>query len=292
MLTVVMPSFYSSKLVRERVKEIDKNTQILIIENSQDTIFKKNIENESNNVKVIIPEKNLGWGKAVNIGITEAKTEMVFVTQPDVMLIEDCIKKLHECIKTFKDFTVLSPYDTNSKIFKNYEIYKDYPTQKNYNEFLLEEVDYVDLSWLINKSKLEQKDLWDEQIFLYFEAKDFAKRLKDQNKKIFVAKNIKTYHLGSASHDKKLEFYSQLNRNWHYNWSRHYYNKKHFGNIYAFRKSISLMIKLILKFVKKIIFFKFKKSKLILIELYGLMSSMFNLSSFYRPYKNLDRNNL
>jgi len=288
MLTVVMPSFYSAELVKKRIKEINKNIEIIIIENSKDIFFKNQIERDFNNVKVIIPEKNLGWGKAINLGIKEAKTEMVFVTQPDVMLIENCINKLQECVKTFKDFSVLTPIDTKSEIFKNYEIFNNYPEPKNANDFILEEVDYVDLTWLINTSKFSEKKIWDENIFLYFEAKDFAKRIKNENKKIYVAKNIKTYHLGSSSHDKKYEFYSILNRNWHYNWSRHYYNKKHLGYLYAFRKSSSLLIKLIFKLVKSIFSLRFNKGKFILIEIYGLVSSMIGLRSFYRPYKNIN----
>ena len=39
MLTVVIPSFYSSKLVEERIKEIEKDVPIIIIENSRDIDF-------------------------------------------------------------------------------------------------------------------------------------------------------------------------------------------------------------------------------------------------------------
>ena len=80
-----------------------------------------------------------------------------------------------------------------------------------------------------------------------------------QLQKIFIAKGINTYHIGSASHDKKLEFYSKLNRNWHYNWSRYYYNKKHFGFLYAIRKSAGLLFKLILKYIKSLLLLKNKE---------------------------------
>ena len=44
MLTVVIPSFYSSKLIEERILEIDKEIPIIIIENSRDLEFKKKIQ--------------------------------------------------------------------------------------------------------------------------------------------------------------------------------------------------------------------------------------------------------
>ena len=42
MLTVVMPSFHSSEIIKERIEEIDKKIPIIIIENSKNIILKKN----------------------------------------------------------------------------------------------------------------------------------------------------------------------------------------------------------------------------------------------------------
>lgn len=287
MLTVVMPSFYSSKLLEDRIAEINHDIPIIIIENSKDIQLKKKLENNFQNVKVIIPHENLGWGKAVNLGIKESKTQMVFISQPDVKLIDDCVNKLIDCTKNFKDFSLLAPLDLNNKDFTNYEIYESYQKINKNNKFRLEEVDYVDLSWLINKDNFDDDDLWDENIFLYFEALDFSKRLKKRNKKIFVAHNINTFHIGSSSHDAKFEYYSLLNRSWHYNWSRFYYQKKHFGYFYAFKKNISVLVKLFIKLFKNIISFNLKKQKLIFAEIGGLISSIICRQSSYRPYKEL-----
>ena len=287
MLTVVIPSFHSSKLIKERISEIGRAVPIIIIENSRNTSFKKELEDNFDNIKVIIPDENLGFGKAVNIGIKESKTKMVFLTQPDVKLIDNCVEKLNECVKEFKDFSILTPYDKNDEFFTNYEIRNKYDEIKSKNEFLLKEVDYVDLTWLINKDNFDENDLWDENIFLYFEAQDFAKRLKDKNKKIFISKAINTYHIGSASHDIKLDFYSKLNRNWHYNWSRFYFNKKHYGLYYAYKKGLGLLIKTIFRLLKSVLFLRINEVKLIFPEIHGLLASMINRSSYYRPYKNI-----
>ncbi|MDC0903298.1 glycosyltransferase [Pelagibacteraceae bacterium] len=290
MLTVVIPSFHSSKLIIERINEIKSEIPIIIIDNSKNYEFKKEIENKFSNVKIIIPNENLGWGKAANIGIKESKTQMVLLSQPDVEFVDNCIEKLSECIKNFKDFCILTPKDLNNELYTNYEIYNSYKKLEKNNKFNLEEVDFVDLTWLINKSHFDDNDLWDENIFLYFEAQDFAKRLKRKKKKIFVAKNITTYHIGSSSHDKKLEFYAKLNRNWHYNWSRYYFNKKHYGLLYANRKSIGIVAKLFLKYIRSLVFFQKNESKLIFAEIHGLISSVMNKKSFYRPYENINSN--
>ena len=282
MLTVVIPSFHSSKLIEERINEIDKEIPVIIIENSRDFEFKKKIENKFKNVKIIIPNENLGFSKAVNIGIKEAKTNMVFLSQPDVKLIDNCIDKLIQCTKHFKDFSLLTPYDKNNELFTNYEIYNSYEEIKDENKFLLQEVDFVDLTWLINKEKFDDSDLWDEKIFLYFEAQDFAKRLKNKNKRIFVSKAINTYHIGASSHDKKLDDFSRLNRNWHYNWSRFYYNKKHYGFFIALQKVFFNVLSALLKYFIFLILFKKKKRKIYEMRIKGILNSAAGKKSWFR----------
>jgi len=291
MITVVIPSFYSNHLVEKRVKEIGNKIPIIVVENSRDLNLKKKIEKEFNNVKVLIPDENLGFGGAYNFGIKNSKTEFVFLIQPDILLINDCIDKLIEFIKEFKDFSVLTPYDKNDKLWKNYEIYDNNKKEVKNNKYTLKEVDYVDLSWLINKKNFSTEDFWDEKIFHYFEAADFAKRLRDKKKKIFVVMEINTYHIGAASHDKRLEFFSKLHRNWHYNWSRFYFNRKHYGYLHAYKKGLALFIKLFLKLFISLILFKKDEVKLKFAELHGLSASMVNARSYYRPYKNINLDN-
>ena len=287
MLTVIMPSFHSAPLVEKRITEVDQNIPIIIIENSKNISLKSRVEKKFKNVKVIIPEENLGWGKAINLGIKQSTTQFVFITQPDVKLIDNCVNKLIDCIKNFKDFALITPEDTNNEIYKNYETNNSKACELKNNTYQLQEVEYVDLTWLINKTNFDDHDLWDEKIFLYFEAKDFSKRIRERNQKIYIAKGIKTFHIGSSSHESKFDYYSKLNRCWHYNWSRHYYYKKHYGFLFAYRKSLTLLLKLIIRLLKNLISFRKRQLKYNFTELYGLFSSMINLPAFYRPFKKL-----
>lgn len=287
MLTVIMPSFHSAPLIEKRIMEVDQNIPIIIIENSKNISLKSRVEKKFKNVKVIIPEENLGWGKAINLGIKQSTTQFVFITQPDVKLIDNCVNKLIDCIKNFKDFALITPEDTNNEIYKNYETNNSKACELKNNTYQLQEVEYVDLTWLINKTNFDDHDLWDEKIFLYFEAKDFSKRIRERNQKIYIAKGIKTFHIGSSSHESKFDYYSKLNRCWHYNWSRHYYYKKHYGFLFAYRKSLTLLLKLIIRLLKNLISFRKRQLKYNFTELYGLFSSMINLPAFYRPFKKL-----
>ena len=56
-LTIVFVSFYSKNLIEKPINQIDKNIQIIVVENSQDEDLKSYLEKKYSNVKVIVPEK-------------------------------------------------------------------------------------------------------------------------------------------------------------------------------------------------------------------------------------------
>ena len=133
MISVVIPSFFSSALLEERIKEIKNSFEIIIIENSRDFNLKKKLENKYKNVKVVIPDKNIGYPAAFNLGISLSINQYIFLSQPDVKLIDNCLEKLSELVKKFDDFTIITPYDIGNKDYSNYEIYENYPKFKKMN---------------------------------------------------------------------------------------------------------------------------------------------------------------
>ena len=81
---------------------------------------------------------------------------------------------------------------------------------------------------LINKSKFNNS-FFDENIFLYLENDDICLRARKNNQKIYIVKNSLIDHLGSSSSKIKDSYEFDLLRNWHWMWSKFYYNKKHSG---------------------------------------------------------------
>lgn len=285
MITVVIVSFHSRHLILKRISEIGADVPVIIVENSKDIELKKKIESQYSNVKVLIPEKNLGWGKAVNLAIGKSKTDYIYLIQPDIVLLDDCIKKIIDCVSNFKDFAILTPININQKDHKNYDTYVKKNKVTINNKYDLEEVDHVDLSWVLNKKELKDIDYWDENIFLYYETFDLCKRLRDKNKKIYISKKITTSHLGSKSHTENLEFQSLLNRNWHYNWSKFYYFKKHHGYLFGLKKTLPNLIRSVKKYISSRFFSRNDEYKLYYAEISGLISSYLKKPASYRPYE-------
>ena len=89
-LSIVIVSFKSSHLIEKHIEQIDKKNQIIIIENSLDFEVKKKLEKAHENVEVIIPEKNLGYGTAINVGIEKSINNFVFCMVADLNISKDC----------------------------------------------------------------------------------------------------------------------------------------------------------------------------------------------------------
>ena len=287
MFTILILSFHSRHLIINLVKTIDRNIPILIIENSQDNELKEILEKEYKNVRVIIPDKNLGFSKGANLGIKESKTDFIFFNPADVLLPKKCIDDLIECVTKFNNFAMFAPTYKDESIYKNYELYSKKPVIKNNisEKFGMKEVDIIDGTFIIKKSEFKNIGLFDENIFIYFETWDLSKRVARAGKKMYVCEKIKFEHLGGQSHNPKFNFQATLQRNWHYCWSKFYYLRKYSGYLYAFKKTFPTLIKSFIKCMKFVLTNNRKQRRIHMAEIKGLIAAYLLRKSSYRPYE-------
>ena len=92
MITIVFLSFHSEHHIRRHLLEIDIKFPIIVVDNSLNFEFKKEIEKQYKNVEVIIPRKNLGFAAGMNLGIKSSKTNYVFINSPDVIIFNNSIE--------------------------------------------------------------------------------------------------------------------------------------------------------------------------------------------------------
>ena len=268
-LTVIITTFKSDLKIENCLNSINSQIKVIVIENSQSESFKIHIEKKYKNVECIIPEENLGYSKANNLGLSKVKTKYALILNPDTVLDSEAINNFFEFTKNYEDFAIVGP-NQNEQIKNNL---KETPFEvkkiKGYAMFL-------------NLSKFTNIGFFDENFFLYLEEIDLCKRVKQIKEKIYVDPNIQVLHFGGASVDPKLSEEVELNRNWHWMWSRFYFNKKYTNYFFAL---IFMMPKLLSSILKIIIYsatFKTKKRKIYLMRLSGLINAIIGKSSWYR----------
>ena len=280
-LSVVIVSFKSEHVIEDCINSIDSEIEIVIIDNSNNDQFKKKIETKYKNVKCILSNENLGMGAGNNLGIKNVNKDFVLILNPDVALEKNSMSEIFIASKYIDDFAIIAPISIKNE-FPNYILKKGSSFDLD-NPFEVKSVDGY--AMLLNLKKLKQLnfDFFDENFFLYLENEDLCKRLIENNQNIYIVPKSKIHHLGGKAVDPKYKNEIEYLRNWHWMWSKFYFNKKHYGYLIALLKVSKNLISAKIKFFYYLITFNTFKRKIYQMRLSGLISSMIGKNSNYRP---------
>ena len=285
-LTIVIVTFKSEKVIDNCIKSISDQIKIIIVDNSNDENFKDTLEKKYENVECILSSSNLGMGSGNNLGLNNVKTEYALILNPDVILRDNTISEIINESKKIDSFAVLAPLSEDDKN-PNYKIKQNYKKNiNNLNPFKVKSVD--GFAMLLNLKKINQipdfqnKIYFDENFFMYLENDDFCKRLSQYNQNIFIIPKSRIKHLGAKAVSDEYAYEVELSRNWHWIWSKFYFNKKHFGFPYALMNGLPVF----LSAITKVLFYFFinkKKKQIYLQRCRGYLNALFGKKSFYRP---------
>lgn len=283
-LTIVIVTLKSENIINQCIKSINQNIPIIVVENSNNQRFKDELESKYKNLKCVLSKSNLGMGAGNNIGIKLSKTDYVFILNPDVELEPNTLDELYLASKKLSEFSIISPIASNIN-FPNYGMFnkrkKPEITQSPFK------VDYVDgFAMLLNKNKFKNDIYFDENFFLYLENNDLCLRANRQEGSVFVVPTAKINHIGSKTVDVKYKNEVELSRNWHWVWSKFYFNKKHFGLLKAIKESLLTYISALLKFLFYLVINNNFKKKIYFNRASGFYNALLGKSSWYRPNLN------
>ena len=290
MITLVFLSYHSAHHIRRILNNIDKNYYVIVIENSSDSKLKEEMEKKYKNVHVEVCKENLGFSKGMNLGIKLSKTPYVFLNPADVDISNEVLNSLNDIIKKFNNFGMLTPAYKDRTIHSNFFIWgkkgPDITVDTTKKKFTLKEVDFIDGTILLNKEKTNN-ELFDENFFIYFETMDLSKRLINKNIKLYACEDLEFNHFGGQSHEKAFNIQAQISRNWHYNWSKFYFYKKHYNYLTALKKTFPNLIRAIKNYLINFFYFFKKDNEINKIlaknEIKGILSSAMLRKSSYRP---------
>ena len=271
-ITFVIVTYKSEFVIQECLNTLPSDSKKIIIENSNNINFEKDLKLKYDNIEVILSE-NIGMGAGNNIGLKACKTKFAYVLNPDTKLNQNTIKNLLNGLNQISDFTIASPLNDDPN-YPNFKINSSYNKDQN-----ILSVDRIDgFSMLINLEKFSDNNFFDENFFLYLENDDLCLRVKNKNENIYIVKNSLINHIGGISKKQNLEYL----RNWHWMWSKFYFNKKHYGFFKAFLKIFANLLSSSLKFVFYLITFNHHKKKIYQMRISGLINSILGNKSYFR----------
>jgi GT2 family glycosyltransferase len=204
-------------------------------------------------------EENLGFARAVNMGLGRGRGRYMALINPDTRLKEGCLERLISFMETHPEagvagaqllngdgsrqnsvanFPSLATELLNKRLLRWFFPEKFPGKERTYREPL--EVDSViGACMVVRREAMEQVGLLDEGYFLFLEETDWCYRMKRAGWKVYHVPGAEISHFqgGSASKDKKrakLEYYR----------SRYHFFKKNRGRIQGGLLLVGLMIRL------------------------------------------------
>tara|TARA_B100000989_G_scaffold2848_1_gene1987 strand:+ start:987 stop:1838 length:852 start_codon:yes stop_codon:yes gene_type:complete len=271
-ITFIITTYRSEKIIDECLKDLPLGCKKIVVENSYNHELKKKLEQNYFNLDCYIMADNLGYGKANNFGIKKADTDYVFILNPDTKLTDKKLSEIIEIIQN-QDFAIAAP-----QIIEPNRVYK----QNKSNQSFIEVKEVPGMALILNKNKF-QNNYFDENIFLYLEEIDLCKRITMKNERI-IELGVQLFHLGGKSHGGE-DFEIEKSKNWHWMWSKFYFNKKYNGYIYSFLLTLPSFIGSFLKFFSYKLFGNKKKSSQYKMRFLGLLNAYFQKKSHQRPYQ-------
>jgi N-acetylglucosaminyl-diphospho-decaprenol L-rhamnosyltransferase len=282
-LSIVIVTFKSEVVIHECIKSIDKDIKIIVIENSNNTQFKNELEATYKNVSCFLSYDNLGMGSGNNLGIKKTKTDFVLILNPDVILENTTINELIIASEKISDFAIIAPISSDIN-YPNYKLDNNQTIViKNESSIKVKSVD--GFAMLFNKKKLDkviQEDYFDENFFMYLENDDLCKRIVEAKEYIYIAPNSKIKHLGGEAVNSKFKNEVEFARNWHWVWSKFYFNKKHYGYSIAFLKGFPKFFTSLVKYIFYSLINNKIKKKNCLNRISGFFNAAVNKRSWYR----------
>ena len=230
-VSVIIVNYNVKDLVDNCIASIYKSNnashslEIFLVDNNSVDGSAGHIELSYPEVKVIRNNKNLGFSKANNIALRQAKGKYVLILNPDTVLEEGTFSKLisfvesnektgavtskliladgkldKACKRSFPKLSVALPRMLGlSKLFPKSRIFGKYNlTYLDENETA--EVEAICGAFMfMPKAVIDETGYFDEDYFMYGEDLDLCYRIKEKGYRIFYFPSVTTIHLKGES---------------------------------------------------------------------------------------------
>lgn len=232
-VSIILVNYNTKQLTIDCLQSIYEKTsgicfEIFVVDNASQDGSIDAIKEFFPQVKLIINPKNIGFGRANNVGIKQANGKYVFLLNTDTMLINNAIKVLFDLMeenpeagacggnlfdedrKPVHSFGFLkTPKDNLLRLLGVRYLCKMKKNDTNRGKFQqVGQIIGADL--MIRKSVLDEVDIFDERFFLYFEESELQFRIQKAGYKIFYTPDAFIFHFEGGSSKKNKKFRRQI----------------------------------------------------------------------------------
>ncbi|PIP32173.1 hypothetical protein COY59_05685 [Candidatus Gottesmanbacteria bacterium CG_4_10_14_0_8_um_filter_37_24] len=260
-ISIIIVTFNPGSQIRRlvnnllKIKIVDRNIEIIIVDNASNDNSLGQID-KTKKVQIVRNDINLGFSKAVNLGIKFALKKnagTIILVNQDVDFTNDFISPL-----LFNNNDIVSPvikfkrnnqwvYDYGGLI--NFRIGRIHHRELDYPATISKgRIDYVGGCCMLIKSKvIENIGLFDERFFMYFEDADYCVRARKSGYNIDVESKSIVVHNFQEGKYREIKKYRYLIASNIIFINKYLGYKIPLGYLYIVVLSMKIIINLILK---------------------------------------------
>ena len=263
-VTLIVVCFKSEELIRSNLKELKKFKTIIVDNsNSKETY---NLVKDVPSIEYIKTIKNIGYGRANNLGVKNAKTPYIMIINPDVVIDSDSIGLLYEKYLNYKNVGIVAPslYDTNNKRRTNGSISRlKKDKSKNLNVQNLAEGDtcydfVVGCSLFMSRDFFNKIGGFDKDFFMYFEDNEICDKIYRNNKYILEIPDSKMIHREGLS--SNFDYFTNIKLSIIHKISEYIYYRKNMSVIRLYLIILKHFFDFTQRSIVNLLLFRFKKS--------------------------------
>ena len=238
MISIIIVNYNSDNYLNKCIESISNanidilNIEIIIVNNNS---FKTILNQKYNNLnlKIIQNSKNLGYSKAINIGINESSFPIIITMNPDVIVEYNTILNMYNYFNSDNSIGVLgckvlnldNSFQLSSRRrFPRLNIIIPYLMKLHYLGFI-NRYNYMDVSpdvpqgvdsvsgafMMFNKDLYDLVDGFDERFFLYFEDTDFCYKVNKIGYDVLYYPDTNIIHVKNGSRNYFNYLFIKLN---------------------------------------------------------------------------------
>jgi len=263
-LSICIVSWNISKKLIECLGSIykhskDLNIEVLVFDNASSDNTVEMIKNNFPQITLIENQTNIGFGRGNNVAINKSNGNYVLLINPDILIVEPCLKKMIKSLETLPQAGVIGCKLVNidGSIQKSY--FEKFPTpiselfwgmmlHKIFNYPLYSTTNITsntEIAWIVGGCMMLRREViaelkgFDERFFMYGEDIDLCFRIKNMGLKSYYLPNIKMlhYHGVSSKKQKKRYFAAVMQRE-----AMKIFMEKHYGESTAFLYQLIWMV--------------------------------------------------
>lgn len=215
-VSIVIVNYNTQKLTLDCIKSIKDSDikakyEIIVIDNASDEKLP-----ESKSYKLIANNYNLGFARANNQGIKEAKGKYILLLNSDTIVKKGAIDKLYQFATEHDDAGAIVPKLLNPDKTIQASAFK-FPTivraieqyflgKKNLLDKYIPQTNTIEVgvmaAFLITPKALKSVGILDEKYFMYFEDFDYCRKIHEKGLKIYYVPEAEVIHIHGASGGK------------------------------------------------------------------------------------------